>query len=328
MTNALLRRLVTIPMVVLGFALVTVLLPVLFLVAVIVDSVRALRANSSWIGVRILAFLWFYLLAEVSAVVSLTLIAVLPKPARRRATYFLQRLWVGWNFRAVVSIFRLDVSIEGSDEISPGPIIVLSRHASLIDTLIPGRLISSKHDIDLRYVLKKELLYDPALDIAGSRLPNVFVDRGAPRAEGEFAAIRDLATGLDAHEGVLIYPEGTRFTERKRLSYTGRLLNRGGTIGAVSARLRKVLPPRPGGTLAILEVSDADVLVLGHHGLEGFTGVSDMWGGGLVGSTIRIKFWRIPRSVIPERRSERVDWLFRVWEQIDNWIVSDDPMRA
>ncbi len=96
----------------------------------------------------------------------------------------------------------------------------------------------------------------------------------------------------------------------------------------VAARLRTVLPPRPGGTLAILEVSDADVLVLGHHGLEGFAGISDMWGGGLVGSTIRIKFWRIRRAVIPEGRSERVDWLFRVWEQIDDWIVDDDPMRA
>ncbi len=320
MTNSLLRRLVTIPGVVLGFGLVTVLLPVLYLVLVAVDAVRALRSNASWVGIRILTFLWLYLLGEVSAVVALFLIAFRSGAARTGAIYSLQRLWVRWNFRAVVSIFGLDVSVEGSDEIAPGPIIVLSRHASLIDTLIPGTLISSMQGIDLRYVLKRELLLDPALDIAGSRLPNVFVDRGAPRSDGEFAAIRDLARDLGPGEGVLIYPEGTRFSERKRISYTKRLQNRGGTIGAVAARLRSVLPPRPGGTLAILEASSADVLLLGHHGLEGFAGVRDVWSGGLVGSTIHIRFWRIPRAEIPEVRSDRVNWLFRVWEQLDDWI--------
>ena len=63
-------------------------------------------------------------------------------------------------------------------EIPPAPILVVSRHASLIDTLLPGRYVTQPFGIRLRYVLKSELLVDPALDIAGNRLPNVFVDRG------------------------------------------------------------------------------------------------------------------------------------------------------
>ena len=96
-----------------------------------------------------------------------------------------------------------------------GPVIVMMRHASIVDNLLPAGLVSLPHRIRLRYVLKKELLWDPVLDIGGQRLPNVFVRREGDSAT-EITRIRRLAIGLTERDGVLIYPEGTRFTAKKR----------------------------------------------------------------------------------------------------------------
>ncbi len=58
------RRLKTVPAVVLGFALVTVLLPVLLVLAVLADVGRALVLRTPFMATRLLAFLWVYLAAE------------------------------------------------------------------------------------------------------------------------------------------------------------------------------------------------------------------------------------------------------------------------
>jgi 1-acyl-sn-glycerol-3-phosphate acyltransferase len=196
----------------------------------------------------------------------------------------------------------------------------------MIDTMLPAAYVVRPHGIKLKYVLKKELLLDPALDIGGNRLPNYFVDRGSSDSEAERNAIRKLATDLQPDEGVLIYPEGTRYSEEKRIRYTERLQGRPGRMGEVAARLRRVLPPRPGGTLALLESSTADVVVLMHRGLEGFARVADMWKGHLVGSKIVAHFMRVARSDIPDGRADRVDWLFDLWANVDRWVVGEEAL--
>ena len=40
----------------------------------------------------------------------------------------------------------------------------------------------------------------------------------------------------------------------------------------------------------------ADVVIFGHVGLDGFEYISDIWSGGLVGTTVRLKFWRFPAA--------------------------------
>lgn len=73
-------------------------------------------------------------------------------------------------------------------------------------------------------------------------------------------------------------------------------------------------------TLANLESTDADVVVLAHTGLEGFATARDIWQSDLVGSRIVVSFRRIPRTDIPVGRSARVDWLFQVWADVDDWV--------
>lgn len=324
--NVLLRRILTVTSVYVGFVLVTLLLPILVVLALVVDVFRKLSDGRPFMAIRLIAFGWLYLLGEVWGLLILGLTALLPRSLSEKTTFALQTRWAAWNLRAVQYMFGLQLVADGHHEILPGPIILLSRHASLIDTLLPAWFISRSTDLKLRYVLKKELLWDPALDIAGNRLPNHFVDRGASDKEADLDAIRELARGLRSDEAVLIYPEGTRYSDEKRLRYRRRFGNRTGRVAQIAVGLRRVLPPRPGGTLALLEGSSADVVVLAHRGLEGFARVKDMWSGGIVGSRIDVYFRRIDRSRIPETRSERVEWLFETWSEIDSWVAGEEPV--
>lgn len=315
------RRLVVVPLVYLSLIVVTMLLPLVLGVAVVVDLVRFAKERQHFMAVRMLGFGWVYLLGESWALITMALAALLGRTRSVETTYALQRAWIAWNFWALRLFFSLRFEVSGSHHISPGPIILLSRHASMIDTMLPATYVVRPHSINLRYVLKRELLADPAIDIGGNRLPNHFVNRGSDDAETELSAIRNLGTDLSENEGVLIYPEGTRFSEAKRVKYVSRLSDQNGAIGEIAERLRRVLPPRPGGTLALLESSSADVVLLMHKGLEGFASVKDIWSGGLVGSEITVRFERIARSRIPRDRSERIEWLFETWSGVDEWVV-------
>lgn len=313
------RRLLTVTTLYLLLVLVTGLLPILLSLAALVDLIRWLAGRKPAMSLRMLVFGWLYLLGEGWAIIVLAVLGLLPEGSSTRLTYKAQRAWLDWNFDALTLGFSLDFVQEGGEAIPPGPILLLSRHASMIDTMLPGRYVVRPHGIKLRYVLKKELLVDPALDIGGNRLPNCFIDRSGTTAD-ELAALRHLAESLAPDEGVLIYPEGTRYTEKKRVEYSQRW-RAAGVLGEIASGYRRVLPPRPAGTLALLAATTADVVVLAHRGLEGFARMSDVWAGGLVGSEVELSFWRVPRSLIPEDDEARAEWLFRLWAEVDSWVV-------
>jgi len=315
-SNALARRILTVTVVLLLTIAVTCLAPFLVLVAGAVDLFRPSVGERRWVTLRSLAFLWVYLIGEIWALIALLATAALPGAAKLDVTFRLQHRWAGWNLKALETLFDLEIVVEGAEVLLPGPVVVLSRHASMVDTLLPASIISKKSGLRLRYVLKRELLVDPALDIAGNRLPNVFIHRASGDAS-ERAAIRTLAEDLGPTDGVLIYPEGTRFSVEKL-----ERAQRTSGSGPSRAGYRQVLPPRPGGTLAILEATDADVVVLAHHGLEGLATAREIWRGDLVGSQISVRIWRIEREKVPTGRSERMEWLYAVWGEIDDWVVS------
>jgi len=320
MDNPLSRRLITVPTVVIVFTVVSAGLPFLLSIGLMVDLVRAIVSRRAAMASRTVVFLWLYLLGEVLALIALAAVSWLRRQRRIDITFRLQAIWAAWTFNSMRWVFDLQFVAEGLDEVAPAPIVVLARHASIVDTMLPARYVARANGIALRYVLKKELLVDPVLDIGGNRLPNHFVDRQSRDLESEMAAIRALGAGLTARDGVMIYPEGTRYSEEKRQRYVAPLIRKGGVVGEAASGYCSVLPPRPGGTLALLETTTCDVVVLAHRGLEGFATVRDIWSGDLVGSRIDVRLWRVPREDIPESRSLRVDWLFRLWAEVDDWV--------
>ena len=194
---------------------------------------------------------------------------------------------------------------------APGPIVVLMRHASIVDNLLPALFVAAPHGLRLRYVLKRELLSDPSIDIAGLRLPNCFVLRGADDGGGR-GRPRARARGRARPVGGRAHLPGR---ERGSPRRSGCAIER----VPQAAELKHVLPPRPGGTLAVLETG-ADVVVCAHHGLDGFASIGDLWRGGLVRRTVRIRFQPLPRRLPAGDREGRTAWLWQRWHEVDDWI--------
>jgi 1-acyl-sn-glycerol-3-phosphate acyltransferase len=237
----------------------------------------------------------------------------------------LEAWWGSTLFRAVVRLFRLRIEVEGDADLGRGPYLLLLRHASIGDTLLASALVSKPYGVRLRYVLKRELLWDPCLDIVGNRVPNLFIDRFADDSVGEVGRMQDLARDLGPRDGILIYPEGTRFSEAKRRRALDRFHEKGDAKMLEYARsLARVLPPRLGGTLGLLEAAPAaDVAFGAHTGFEGAPSLAEIWKGALVNQTIRIQFRRIPRDEIPAGRDARIAWVLEEWQRIDAWIGNE-----
>lgn len=318
------RRIVTVPRSFLIAIVLTLLLPILLIVAVLVDRARWYMTGSPFMGVRLVIFGWIFSLVEAAGLLWMFWVWVTSGFGTRReklvaATWPIQAWWAGTLLDAATRIFRLELDVRGLDNATPGPIIAMFRHASIVDNLLPAALLQHGLGFKLRWILKRELLTLTALDVAGTRLPNHFVDRSSTDPRKELRAISRLTADLGEDEGVLIFPEGTRFTAERRQRALDDLAARSPELLARASQLRHTMPPRIGGTLTLLEAG-YDVVVCAHEGLGGFAKISDIWSGGLVGRTIHIELWRLPASEIPSDRRERIDWLYAQWQRVDDWI--------
>ncbi len=313
---------------VVAFAAITLLAPLLLVAAVAVDLVRLVTARQPFTAVRLLAMAWWFLLGELRGLAGLARIyAVTGGPfgrgsLRRRAlVYDLRIRWAHGHLAGIVRLFGLRLEVEGLELAGPGPAVLLVRHASIIDNTLPDAIVGREHGLGLRFVIKRELVLLPTLDLGGRWVPTNYVRRASTDTAGEIARLRLLAQGLGPGEVVSIYPEGTRFLPEKLARAQATIRERQPEIAPLADRLRNVLPPRLGGPLALLEEAEgADVVLFGHVGFDGYEKVSDVWAGGLVGRTIRLKFWRHPASSVPAGREERIRWLYDRWQELDDWV--------
>lgn len=313
----------SISLLVLGLAatLVLGLTPVLLPILGLTDMLR----GSRWATARAWLAFVVYLLSEVLGVIASAVLWLL-RPCLGQSRYLaanhaLQRLWTRGLFLAALRLFSMRVRVADEAVLFPGPFLLFVRHASIIDSLLAANFVSRPHGYRLRYVVKDELLWDPCLDIVGQRVPNVFIRRGTGESGREIEAIRELATDLAPNEGVLIYPEGTRFTPAKQASALARIgladADRAGRL----AGLRHTLPPRFGGPLGLIEARpDLDVVFLVHVGFEGVQTLNDLWNGSLIGREIRVAFQRVAATAIPSDRAGREAWLDAQWRAVDTWV--------
>jgi 1-acyl-sn-glycerol-3-phosphate acyltransferase len=320
------RRLISVPGLSAAAVLLTILTPVWLPVAVLVDGVRLkLRFPVA----RLLAFgvLWCWI--EIAGVVRCGVLWAGGRSNDQAAHFEVMSWWSGLLMRALGLTIGIDPRVEGLEAVAGGNAIVLARHASLADSLLSGWVFSNVAALHPRYVLKRELLFDPCLDIVGLRVPNHFLDRGATDTTVELDALRDLGACVGAGSVGVIFAEGTRSNDRKRARALEKI---GGSNPERAQRLsglRRLLPPRPAGSSAFLEgAPEADVVLAWHTGFDGldtFAGMIDKLSKPL--PPVRFVMKRFARSDVPAGEAF-ARWLDDRWIEMDAEVDEALTVRA
>jgi 1-acyl-sn-glycerol-3-phosphate acyltransferase len=236
-------------------------------------------------------------------------------------------MWV--IFREARRVLRLRIETEGpAPDAHPGvPILVCCRHAGPGDSFVLIHTLMSWYDREPRVVLKDTLAWDPMIDVILNRIPARFISPNPKQGVGQERQIAALATGLDANDAFVIFPEGGNFTPARRQRAIDRLRRLGMERMAQRAeQMIHVLAPRPGGLIAALDAApDADVVLVAHTGLDHLVSVGDIWRELPMDKRIVMRWWQVPRAEIPAGREERIDWLFGWWERVDEWIEQNRP---
>jgi 1-acyl-sn-glycerol-3-phosphate acyltransferase len=314
------RRVLSIPLLFLFSTLLLSGAPIFLLLSLLTDLIRSRK----WPTTRCFLYILLFVSCEVIGVLVATWGWIICR-SREDLLAFTVRLqiwWTGVLYGGLLRIFSMKVDLEGDDCLKMGPMLVFPRHISAADTIIPSGLILRPHKIHLRYVMKAELLWDPCLDIACNRLPNLFIKRTSEKRDENLAGIRSIARDLSEKEGVLFYPEGTRFTPSK-LNQVREKLSSGSPDHLVESmnRLEHVLPPKLGGTLTLVRAApEVDVVFMATYGLDAVTTFANLINGGLVGHPLRIRCWRVPHSEIPREQEAQEKWLLEEWEKMDRIV--------
>jgi 1-acyl-sn-glycerol-3-phosphate acyltransferase len=314
------RRAITVPLTFLVASLVLCLAPLLVVVA-LVDAIRGSRF--AW--TRALACIGWLVLCEAAGLVgagALGLLGPLLGEARFVAgNYALQRLWGAALMGGILRIFAMRLVVEGDEAARRGPFLLLVRHVSTGDAILPLVCVAWRHGLWPRYVLKAELRWDPCLDVVGARVPNAYIRRGRGLREVERSAA--LAEGLGPRDFIVLYPEGTRFSAGRRERRIAELTERGDPLAERARAITHTIPPRTGAALGILSRADAlDVVLLAHVGFESVRTLADLFSGAAIGRTIAVKLWRAPAAAIPEGEAARRSWLFERWAEVDAWVAA------
>ncbi len=319
------RRLVTLPVTAVASVAVIALSPLLAVAAAIADRLtdwtrrrrlRILAMGTAFAGYELVA-----MAAALGMWVATGFGVALGSNWSRYRHHRLQIWWAAGLMGAARRWLGLHLVVEGSHHLRPGPIIVIARHTSFFDALLPV-LVLGRQDMQMRFVLKRELAVLPSLDLFGHRLPNHFVDREPADGDtDDLRAIQALTAGLGGDDAGVIFPEGTFFTPSRQQRAVARVAERDPAHASRAAALRHLLPPRPGGTTAMLDgAPDADVAVIAHRGFEVFDSFRTIIGNVPIVEPIEVEMWRIDRRDIPDGEADRVDWLYDQWERVDRWI--------
>ncbi len=213
---------------------------------------------------------------------------------------------------------RLELDDNTISALAPGPVIVLCRHVNIVDASIPT-LLYQRLGLHTRGVIMAEMLADPGFDLIYRRTGSVFIPRdNSPEAA---ALLTDLSAGIDSSTAVVIYPEGRLFRPELRDRFLIKIAGIDASRAARLGSLRHVLPPRPGGVLALMAtIPSADVVVIAHAGLDRFASFAELTRSAPLERPITVTAWRIAAHDIPPELDDRVAWLDEQWLRVDQWI--------
>lgn len=279
---------------------------------------------------RTVIFFWAYFMIEARALIFIIGVWVL-RPlffqdpvVYNRLNRTVQRQWASSLFWTSIKIYAADVKIEGLEALeNPRPVLLLSRHVSTLDTMLPLALTWKRKMKDIRYVLKAELLLEPCLDIGAQRLPNYFVRRGGDQ-EKEIAGILKLRENLGEDGVIVIYPEGTRFSEKKRAKLLEKFETKNSPLLETARLLTHTLPPIRDGVIRLVEtMREEDIIFVAHRGMDKTESMASLFSGSLFHAKIEIRLWRIPANAVPREPEAIREFLIENWKEINAFVVRD-----
>ncbi|MEZ5168082.1 MAG: 1-acyl-sn-glycerol-3-phosphate acyltransferase [Acidimicrobiales bacterium] len=304
--------------VVAGILLTPVALPVL----AVVDGVTRSPARRLRVWCLVLAALLIEL-AGLVASIALTVWSVrrLDRPVTLDRFHRLEQWWVRRHARNLRRFAGVRWVIENPDDTTRGNAVVLARHGNHADAILPVLVFGTVGGRRMRYTLKTELQWAPAMDIVGNRLPNVFVDRHPPTGSPIESRLEALTAGLDNRDVAVIFPEGTFYSADRLDRAAVRIAATHPDLEAPARSLKHLLPPRPAGTLALLRGAPrADLVLVAHEGMEVFGDLATIARRLPLRDPVRVRVWRIPRADVPPDEAAIVPWLLDRWLQLDRWI--------
>lgn len=320
------RRLISICCIFLFSALLLALMPLWLPIL----GVVGLLFKKTHASLRCLSFILLFLLCEVAGILASGWLWLQHIALRTTEQHYLsansalQFWWADTLRRGAEKLFCLNFIIEGEEALQGPAAILLPRHTSIGDTVLPVSFYAKAMQLRVSYVLKRELLLDPCLDIVGNRLANVFLNRVADNMGPELAELEALAAKSTDKDCLVIYMEGTRFSDAKRQRVLKLLADKGDTEALQRAEAwPDLLPIRPAGALALMNgAPNKDLLFLAHSGFEGSANFANLFNGSWMNTDVRLRFWRIKAEDIPADEQQRRTLLFSQWDAMQETVAS------
>lgn len=312
------RRSISITGLVVMTVVSTTLAPLSVPALAVVDTVRG-RRRLPLVRLNLFGIWWCWI--EVIGLVSALGMWTAGRARDGDLHYRLMSWWAGALMWGMGTALGRRPQVEGVEHLATGRAIVLSRHASLADSLLSAWSIATTARLHPRYVLKRELLWDPCLDVVGLRIPNHFLARAVDDNSAELEALRELARDLGERDVVVIFAEGTRANPVKRARALERIAERSPERAARMSELRHLLPPRPAGSVALVEADPENDLVsawhVGFEGMDTFSGIISSLTSGV--PAFRFVVTRHDRASVPTGPAF-ADWLDARWLEMDSEV--------
>ncbi|MEV0646870.1 1-acyl-sn-glycerol-3-phosphate acyltransferase [Phytomonospora sp. NPDC050363] len=225
-----------------------------------------------------------------------------------------RRLFTSW-FALVFRLSRERPHVTGEGRpAGERPVLVLSQHVGAFNGPFVAGLLSDALDLAVVPIVKSALAYDPALDVLLRRIGTPFI---APDRAGRVRALHDITRLCARAPAVLLFPEGTSFTEGRRCRGVAALRHAGREeFAGLAEELRHSLVPQLGGVQVALREAAPDVVFLAHSGIAPVLSTEARAGGD---GAVRARYWVVPADEVPRGRDAQARWLFEWWSRMDDW---------
>lgn len=211
------------------------------------------------------------------------------------------------------------------------PVLFLARHAGPGDSLLAAWLISHELHRAPRVVLKRFLMWDPAVDLIIHRLDGYFLPpKGTPQAERQ-ASLQQFCASLGPHDGAMVFPEGQNWTPKRHAAALA--ADRASQDPEAARRVEwlerhpTVLTPRVGAAANFIDaVPGLRVICLWHAGVEHLSTLPAIWDAIPLQHPIHVRFTE-PQPV--PTGDDLTDYLYAEWGAMDVWSrrIADEPAR-